>query len=133
MSVEHRLVIWSGVPSGSTFHLQVTPGDYAVTASVSLETATNTGPTIFDLGPDQLVDQEFTVPIETGTVLKVELRLTYIFPKETTGTVNARVTQSDGSDYQNAFTCDYRGALGSDSPEDRVLIVAAGGEPGGGA
>jgi hypothetical protein len=132
MSVEHRLVIWSGVPSGSTFHLQVTPGDYAVTASVSLETAT-TGPTLFELGPAQLVDQEFTAPIETGTVLKVELRLTYIFPKETTGTVNARVTTAGGGDFQNAFTCDYTGALGSDSPEDRVLIVAAGGEPGGGA
>jgi hypothetical protein len=130
-SVEKRLVIWSGVPSGSTFHLQVTPGDYAVTASVSLETAT-TGPTIFNLGPAQLVDNEYTVPIEPGTVLKVELRLTYIFAKQTTGTVNARVTRADGSNYQNAFTCDYTGALGSDSPEDGVLIVAAGGKPGGG-
>lgn len=131
--VEERLVFWDGVPSGSTFMLQVTPGDYAVTADVSLQTAQSTAPTLFKLGAEHLVDGAFEVPINEGTVLQVQLRLTYIFPKETRGTVRARVVRADGKNHQQPFECEYSGALGSDSPEDQVDLIAAGGQSGGGA
>jgi hypothetical protein len=130
--VEERLVFWDGVPSGSTFTLQVTPGDYAVTADVSLQTAQSPAPTLFKLGAENLVDKPFQVPIGKGTVLQVQLRLTYIFPKATTGTVRARVVRPDGKNHQQPFECEYSGALGSASPEDQVDLIVAGGQAGGG-
>jgi len=128
---EQHLVIWPGIPDGSTLHVRVGPGDYTVEGHGRLK-APN-GVTFIDVGTRELVDQELLVPIRRGSTFRLLILLTYLRPQPTRGVIRARITDSNGELVTNSegiviepFVGHYEGQLGGDTSEDELVLLVAG-------
>lgn len=123
MAHEPRLAAWNNVPDGSLFEVQVEPGDYTV---VGDGRKTPTGPAHLRLGPAELVDRTFQIPIRRGDRFRLIIVLTYLSMEKTTGRIRARVRTPGGGTHQDDFQAEYQGSIGGDSPDDEVLFVVVG-------
>lgn len=126
---EQRLVIWSGLPADSLLTVSVDGGQYTVQAEGRLKQST--GITYLKLGPAELVNNKFELPIKNGTNLRLTIWLTYLSKDETSALVYASVTDAAGDPVEIRgvpciFAGEYTGSIGGDSPEDEVTMFVAG-------
>ena len=128
MANESRLHAWDQIPDGSRLTIKVSEGEYVVAGEGVLRVPGRPS-TRLTLGPEHLAQRKFEVPIAAHAFFRLIITITYLQAKPTTAVVRATVTRPDGSTHQDPFECEYEGALGSESAEDEVTLLALGEKP----
>ena len=124
--VEERLVIWHGIPPGSTLRIQVTTEMATVEGTGFIKS--NSGVKVrLALRERELVERPLVVRIRGGERFFLLIELTYLSPHESTVIVDASITDDNGDPVMNAdgqqvepFRCEYTGSLGGANATDEV-------------